>query len=202
MFLLLTGRVAPTRDRTIDLVGRIKRDIGIESMAHLTCVGSTVDELNGVLDRLIDTGIENVLALRGDPPKGQTTFTATEGGLNYASELVALIRSRFGSRLCVGAAAYPEKHIECGNPAVDLANLKRKVDAGVDFLVTQLFFDNRRYFEFVDNARAAGIRVPISPASCRSPMPLRSNGLRCCAVRASRSASLRNWTAGATTRRP
>jgi methylenetetrahydrofolate reductase (NADPH) len=132
-------------------------------MAHLTCVGSTADDLSGVLDRLTEAGIENVLALRGDPPKGQTTFTAVEGGFRYASELVGFIRTRYGNGLCIGAAAYPEKHVECGNPAVDLANLKRKVDAGVDFLVTQLFFDNRKYFEFVDNAHAAGIRVPILP---------------------------------------
>lgn len=157
------GAGGSTRDRTIDLVSRIRRDTGIEAMAHLTCVGSTADDLTSVLDRLVDAGVENVLALRGDPPKGQTTFTATEGGFRYASELVEFIRSRYGSRLCLGGAAYPEKHIECGNPAVDLANLKRKVDAGVDFLVTQLFFDNRKYFEFTDNARAVGIRVPILP---------------------------------------
>jgi methylenetetrahydrofolate reductase (NADPH) len=157
------GAGGSTRDRTIDLVTRIKRDTGTEAMAHLTCVGSTADDLTNVLDRLVDAGIENVLALRGDPPKGQTTFTAVEGGFRYANELIDFIRGRYSSKLCVGAAAYPEKHVECGNPAVDLANLKRKVDAGVDFLVTQLFFDNRKYFEFVDNARAAGIRVPILP---------------------------------------
>jgi methylenetetrahydrofolate reductase (NADPH) len=157
------GAGGSTREKTVDLVTRIKRDSGIEAMAHLTCVGSRIDELTGVLDRLVEAGVENVLALRGDPPKGQTTFTPVEGGFRYASELVAYIRSRYGTRLCVGAAGYPEKHIECGNPAVDLANLKKKVDAGADFLVTQLFFDNRKYFEFVDNARAIGIRVPMLP---------------------------------------
>jgi methylenetetrahydrofolate reductase (NADPH) len=157
------GAGGSTREKTIDLVSRIKRDTGTEAMAHLTCVGSTADDLVSVLDRLVDAGIENVLALRGDPPKGQTTFTAVEGGFRYANELVSFIRSRYNGKLCIGAACYPEKHIECGNPAVDLANLRRKVDAGVDFLVTQLFFDNRKYFEFVDNAHNMGITVPILP---------------------------------------
>jgi methylenetetrahydrofolate reductase (NADPH) len=157
------GAGGSTREKTIDLVTRIKRDTGIEAMAHLTCVGSTADDLHAVLGRLAEAGVENVLALRGDPPKGQTTFTAVAGGFHYANELVAFIRSEYGDTLCVGGAGYPEKHIECGNPAVDLANLKRKVDAGADFLITQLFFDNRKYFEFVENARAAGIHVPIIP---------------------------------------
>jgi methylenetetrahydrofolate reductase (NADPH) len=157
------GAGGSTREKTIDLVTRIKRDTGIEAMAHLTCVGSTAADLHAVLDRLAESGVENVLALRGDPPKGQTAFTAVAGGFHYANELVAFIRSEYGDALCVGGAGYPEKHVECGNPAVDLANLKRKVDAGADFLITQLFFDNRKYFEFVENARAAGIHVPIIP---------------------------------------
>ena len=157
------GAGGSTREKTLDIVTRIKRDTGIEAMAHLTCVGSTKDELKSVLDRLQEAGVENVLALRGDPPKGQTTFVPTEGGFRYASELAAFIRDRFDDSLCIGGAGYPEKHIECGNPAVDLANLKRKVDSGASFIVTQLFFDNRRYFEFVDNARANGITVPIIP---------------------------------------
>jgi methylenetetrahydrofolate reductase (NADPH) len=157
------GAGGSTREKTIDLVSRIKRDTGIEAMAHLTCVGSPKEELHGVLQRLIDSGVENVLALRGDPPKGQSTFTAVEGGFRYANELVGFIRENFDDRVAIGAAGYPEKHVECGNPAVDLANLKRKVDAGVNFIVTQLFFDNRKYFEFVDNARTIGINVPIIP---------------------------------------
>jgi methylenetetrahydrofolate reductase (NADPH) len=155
------GAGGSTREKTVDLVTRIKQETGIEAMAHLTCAGATSDELRTVLDRLQEAGVENVLALRGDPPKGQTTFVPTEGGFRYASELTAFIREHFGDSLCIGGAGYPEKHIECGNPAVDLANLKRKVDNGASFLVTQLFFDNRRYFEFVDNARAQGINVPI-----------------------------------------
>jgi methylenetetrahydrofolate reductase (NADPH) len=157
------GAGGSTREKTLDIVSRIKRDTGIESMAHLTCVGSTREELQSVLDRIVEAGVENVLALRGDPPKGHTTFVATEGGFRYASELTAFIRENYGDKLCIGGAGYPEKHIECGNPAVDLANLKRKVDNGASFLVTQLFFDNRRYFEFVDNARSHGITVPIIP---------------------------------------
>ena len=157
------GAGGSTREKTIDIVSRIRRDTGIEAMAHLTCVGSTREELATVLDRLADAGVENVLALRGDPPKGQTTFQAVEGGFSYASELVRFIRSNHDARFCIGGAAYPEKHIECGNPAVDLTNLKRKTDEGVDFLVTQLFFDNRRYFDFVARARRCGITQPIVP---------------------------------------
>jgi methylenetetrahydrofolate reductase (NADPH) len=157
------GAGGSTREKTIEVVSRIKRGAGIEAMAHLTCVGSTRDELAAVLDRLTGSGVENVLALRGDPPKGQIAFTAVEGGFRYASELTSFIRERYGKKLCVGGAAYPEKHVECGNPAVDLTNLKRKVDCGLDFVITQLFFDNRHYWEFVERARACGIHVPIVP---------------------------------------
>jgi len=157
------GAGGSTREKTIDIVSRIKRETGIEAMAHLTCVGSTRDELRQVLHRLTDAGVENILALRGDPPKGEAAFQATEGGFAYASELVRFIREELGSNVSIGGAGYPEKHVECANPAVDLEHLKRKVDAGLDFITTQLFFDNRMYFEFVDRARAAGISVPIIP---------------------------------------
>ena len=157
------GAGGSTREKTLDIVTRIKRDTGIESMAHLTCVGSTREELGDVLDRVVEAGIDNVLALRGDPPKGQSEFVPVEGGFRYANELIDFIRERYGDRLCIGVAGYPEKHIECSNPYVDLQNLKRKVDAGASFIVTQLFFDNRRYFEFVDYARSNGINVPIVP---------------------------------------
>lgn len=155
------GAGGSTREKTIDLVSRIKAETGVEAMAHLTCVGSTREELKSVIDRLSDAGVDNILGLRGDPPKGQTQFVVTEGGFAYANELVEFIHREYPGRFCVGAAGYPEKHIECGNPAVDMANLKRKVDGGASFLITQLFFDNRRYFEFVEHARAAGIHVPI-----------------------------------------
>ena len=157
------GAGGSTREKTLDIVSRIKSTAGIESMAHLTCVGSTRDEIAQTLDRLVGAGIENVLALRGDPPKGQTEFQAVDGGFRYAVELVEMIRQRFGDRLSVGGACYPERHTECANPHVDLMNLKRKVDAGLDFVVTQLFFDNRRYFEFVEQARSVGIKVQIIP---------------------------------------
>jgi methylenetetrahydrofolate reductase (NADPH) len=157
------GAGGSTREKTIDIVSRIRRDAGIEAMAHLTCVGSSRADLEAVLDRLAAAGVVNVLALRGDPPKGETSFTPSEGGFRNADELVVFIREKHGRGVCVGAAAYPEKHIECGNTAVDLNNLKRKVQAGADFLITQLFFDNRHYWEFVERARAAGITVPIIP---------------------------------------
>ena len=155
------GAGGSTRERTIEVVTRVKRETGIEAMAHLTCSGATREEIGGVLDRLVAAGVQNVLALRGDPPKGQTAFTAVDGGFQYASELVRFIRDRHDSTVSLGGAGYPEKHPESGNPAVDLANLKRKVDEGLDFVITQLFFDNRRYFEFVERARQIGIRVPI-----------------------------------------
>ena len=157
------GAGGSTREKTIDIVSRIKRETGIEAMAHLTCVGSTREELREVLNRLTGSGVENILALRGDPPKGETEFRPVEGGFSYASELVAFLRQERGSSICVGGAGYPEKHVECANRAVDLDHLKRKVDAGLDFITTQLFFDNRVYFEFVECARAAGIAVPIIP---------------------------------------
>ena len=156
------GAGGSTRDRTIDLVARIKRELGIEAMAHLTCVGSTRDELRATLQRLADAGIENVLALRGDPPKGEDHFTRTEGGFGYASELVAFIRDE-GFPFCVGAACYPESHPETPDMGEDLRHLKTKVDAGVDFLITQLFFDNQDYLSFVRRARAVGIDIPIVP---------------------------------------
>jgi methylenetetrahydrofolate reductase (NADPH) len=157
------GAGGTTREKTIDIVSRIKRDTGIESMAHLTCVGATKDDIKAVLDRLVDAGVENVLALRGDPPKGETAFQYTEGGFRYANELARFIRDQYDGKLCIGGACYPEKHTECVNPAVDLMNLKRKIEHGAQFAITQLFFDNRRYFEFVEYARENGVNVPIIP---------------------------------------
>lgn len=157
------GAGGSTRDKTIDIVSRIKQETGIEAMAHLTCVGSSQAELSAILDRLTDSGVHNILALRGDPPRGETKFTAAEGGFAYANSLVEFIRSRKGDSVSLGGAAYPEKHPECVDLATDMLNVKRKVDAGVDFLVTQLFFDNRHYWDFVTRAREAGINVPIIP---------------------------------------
>jgi methylenetetrahydrofolate reductase (NADPH) len=155
------GAGGSTRSKTIDLVGRIKSQIELESMAHLTCVGHTADEIRDILDLLRERGIENILALRGDPPKGEEKFVKTENGFEFGNELVAFIRKNYS--FCLGVAGYPEGHVECPDKSVDLENLKRKVDAGADFIVTQLFFDNRFFFEFLEKARAIGIQVPIIP---------------------------------------
>jgi methylenetetrahydrofolate reductase (NADPH) len=153
------GAGGSTRSRTLQLVRRIRRDFGIEPLAHLTCVGATKDELARVLDSLGEADVRNVLALRGDPPKGESSFVATEGGLRYANELVAFARER--GDFCIGAACYPEVHPEASSAEDDMANLRRKVDAGADFLVSQLFFDNLAFLSWQARARAAGITVPV-----------------------------------------
>jgi methylenetetrahydrofolate reductase (NADPH) len=155
------GAGGSTRDRTISILGRIKNELGIEAMAHFTCVGSTTEELRETLDAIVETGVENIIALRGDPPQGETTFTRTEGGLGNADELTTLIVDNYD--VCVAGACYPEVHPEAVGAEQDLAYAKLKVDNGAKFLVTQLFFDNDAYFDFVDRAREAGIDVPIVP---------------------------------------
>ncbi|ABC82446.1 methylenetetrahydrofolate reductase [NAD(P)H] [Anaeromyxobacter dehalogenans] len=158
------GAGGSTRAKTIDLVKRLKRDAEVEAMAHVTCVGASREEIAAVLDEVADAGIQNVLALRGDAPRGQSAFVPHPDGFTHASELVAFIRSRPERwRFCVGAAAYPEGHVETRDLAQDLRNLKLKVEAGTDFLVTQLFFENAHYFRFVERARAAGVEVPVVP---------------------------------------
>jgi methylenetetrahydrofolate reductase (NADPH) len=156
------GAGGSNRRQTIDLVSRIKHEVGLESMAHLTCVESSQDEMRETLDCLKEKGIENVLPLRGDPPKGETSFIKAENGFGYASELVKFIRDNHYP-FCLGVAGYPEGHLECGNLDKDIENLKKKVDAGADFIITQLFFDNRFFFDFVDKVNAAGINIPILP---------------------------------------
>jgi methylenetetrahydrofolate reductase (NADPH) len=156
------GAGGSTRDRTLQLVGRIQRDLGVLTMAHLTCVGSTREEIGETLKRLHGAGIRNVLALRGDPPKGESEFQAVARGFRYASELVAFIRET-GLDFCIGAACYPEGHVETRDLEQDLAHLVTKVEQGVDFLVSQLFFDNEDYRAFVRRARSAGVTVPIVP---------------------------------------
>lgn len=153
------GAGGSTRRLTVDLVKRIKNEVGLEAMAHLTCVGATQHETQAVLELLQGGGIDNVLPLRGDPPRGHSTFQRTEGGFGYAAELVEFIRARYG--FCLAGACYPETHPEASSAEADLTHLKTKVDAGVDFLITQLFFDNDDYFRFVERARKAGIDLPI-----------------------------------------
>ena len=155
------GAGGSTRARTIEIVHRIRAELGLEAMAHFTCVGATVPELRATLDEMLAAGIDNVLALRGDPPAGHDEWVKTEGGLEYSRELVALIRADYP--FVIGAACFPETHVHAVSPEADLAYLVEKVDAGVDFLITQLFFDNAVYFDFLARARAAGIEVPIIP---------------------------------------
>ena len=155
------GAGGSTRDKTIEIVARIREDYGLEAMAHFTCVDATVGELRSTLDRMAAAGLDNVLALRGDPPAGAAEWTKTEGGLEYSHELVAMIRSDYD--FSIGAACFPETHIHATSPEDDLRHLKAKVDAGARFLITQLFFDNARYFDFVARARDIGIDVPIVP---------------------------------------
>lgn len=156
------GAGGSTRDRTLELVARIQRDLNITAMAHLTCVGSSKADLRETVRRLRDAGIENILALRGDPPKGESSFRAEPGGFQFAAELVSFLRE-IAPEACIGAACYPEGHVETRDLEADLANLVAKVRCGVDFLVSQLFFDNEDYRAFVRRARSAGINVPIVP---------------------------------------
>ncbi len=155
------GAAGSTRGLTLELTKWIKQELGIEAMAHLSCVGATRDELCVILDSLADAGIENVLALRGDPPRGEPGWQPHPGGLRYSSELASLISERYP--MSVGAACFPEAHPEAPDKASDLRFLKQKVDNGASFLITQLFFDNEVYFRFVEDARAAGVDVPIIP---------------------------------------
>ena len=155
------GAGGSTHRKTLDVVQMAKSRFGLESMAHLTCVGASKADIDAVLADIDARGIENVLALRGDPPQGDTSFTPHPDGLVHADELVARIRSRWG--FSIGVAGYPEGHIESPSLEADLDHLKRKIDAGADFIVTQLFFDNDAFFRFVERVRAAGIEAPVLP---------------------------------------
>ncbi len=155
------GALGTTRDRTIEITKRIKSQYGIEAMSHLTCVGATRDELLGVLREIEESGIQNVLALRGDPPQGETEWKPTPGGLLYSTELAQLVAANGG--LCIGAASFPEVHPEAPDMAHDIRFLKEKIASGVSFLITQLFYDNQLYFDFVEECRAQGVTVPIIP---------------------------------------
>jgi methylenetetrahydrofolate reductase (NADPH) len=155
------GAGGSTAHKTIEIVSRIKEDYGIEAMPHFTCVGSTVDQLRETLGAMEEAGVDNVLALRGDPPAGQEEWVKTDGGLEYSRELVELIRGDYP--FSIGAACFPETHVHAASAEDDLYYLKEKVDAGAQFLITQLFFDNSLYFDFVRRARDIGIEAPIVP---------------------------------------
>jgi methylenetetrahydrofolate reductase (NADPH) len=153
------GAGGSTRSKTVELVERIQNNLKLRAMAHLTCVGHTSEEIGQILDDLWKANIRNVLALRGDPQVGQPQFVATEGGFAYADQLVSFVKSRHD--FCIGVAGYPEGHPQCLNRSRDLENLKRKVDNGGCFVVTQLFFDNTDFYHFRESARLMGITVPI-----------------------------------------
>ena len=156
------GAGGSTRAKTLEVVAEVQRRFGCMVASHLTCVGSTVDELCSYLSDAESRGVQNIVALRGDPPQGQTAFQAVAGGLTYANELVALIRERFAG-FGVAVAGYPETHREAPSPQADLENLRRKVDAGGDVVITQLFYDNADFFRFREACDRVGIKAPIVP---------------------------------------
>lgn len=156
------GAGGTTRDRTVAITGRIARETSLLPMAHLTCVGHTTEEVVAILDSLRDTGVRNVLALRGDPPGGpRTAWVSTPGGVDYASDLVALVREHDG--FCIGVAAFPEGHVDAPTPEDDVKVLKAKQDAGAEFAITEMVLRASDYFGLVERARAAGVEIPIIP---------------------------------------
>lgn len=156
------GAGGSTQSTTLDIIARVHSEFHIPTATHLTCVGRTVEQLKEYLQSARDRGIENVVALRGDPPQGDAEFRPVEGGLRYANELVTLVQREFPD-LGIAVAGYPETHREAPSPQADLANLKRKVDSGADVVITQLFYDNDDFFRFRERCEALGIRVPIVP---------------------------------------
>lgn len=162
------GAMGTTRDKTLEIATLIKDKFKVDSACHLTCVGSSRKELDTILSLIYDAGIRNIVAIRGDPPLGESSFVAPEDGYKYGSELVGHIRAFEAERQMKGyfgiaVGGYPEKHLEASDIETDIENLKLKVVAGADIVKTQLFFDNSYYFEFVDRVRSAGITVPIIP---------------------------------------
>jgi methylenetetrahydrofolate reductase (NADPH) len=156
------GAGGGTREKTLQIVERIQREHRLPAMAHLTCVGSTREQIAGVLAQARALGIRNILALRGDPPGGDSEFKPVPGGFEFAYQLVQFIRAAGG--FCIGTAGFPEGHIACAEGKfVDWQRLKQKIDAGADFVLTQLFFDNRDYFEFRDFLGKLGVTVPLVP---------------------------------------
>lgn len=150
-----------SRDRTFQIAVYVKRYLGLESMFHFTCLGASQEELVRDLDQAWDLGLENILALRGDPPREPVPFVPLGHRCRYACELVALIKERYD--FGIGVAGYPEGHVECPHPQDDLQHLKQKIEAGGEFVITQLFFANHYFYDFVERAREIGIEVPIIP---------------------------------------
>ncbi len=165
------GAGGTTRDRTHDLVVRIKKETDLTVVAHLTCVGHTKDDIYAILEKYDNAGVENILALRGDPPVNQPDFVNPEDGFEYAADLVGFIKKHF-PQMCVGVAGFPEGHPATPNRLQEIEYLKAKVDEGADYIVTQLFFDNRDYYDYCDRCEMAGIKVPniagIMPVTSKS----------------------------------
>jgi len=157
------GAMGSTQSKTLEIASLVKKEFALESACHLTCVGSSQADINDILSQIRDAGISNIVALRGDPPQGSDTFVPPQDGFAHANELVQHIRSTEPANAPFGlaVAGYPEKHIEAPSLDTDIQNLKTKVDAGGDIIITQLFYDNQAYFDFVDKVRAAGIEAPI-----------------------------------------
>jgi methylenetetrahydrofolate reductase (NADPH) len=156
------GAGGSTRDKTLMIVDRIQRQHGLTAMAHLTCVNATTEEIRGYLTEARARGIKNILALRGDPPGGEGAFRMTEGGFEFSYQLVEFIRQT--GEFSIGVAGFPEGHVACTEGKyVDWQRLKDKIDHGADFLITQLFFDNRDYLEFRDHLTKLGVTVPLVP---------------------------------------
>jgi len=159
------GAMGTTRANTIQIVERIKGELGVEAAAHLTCIAHTQDEIEAVLKDLHEKGVENIVALRGDKPQDQTDFKSPKGGFTYATELVKFIRRHptYGNAFSLAVAGYPEGHLDCPDKEADLGHLKEKVDAGADVIITQLFFDNYAFFDFLERTRKLGITQPMVP---------------------------------------
>lgn len=156
------GAGGSTQDRTLDVISTVRKEFQLPVATHLTCVGRSADQIKDYLQRAADLQVENVVALRGDPPKGDEGFRPVEGGFSYANQLVSFIKSEFPA-MGIAVAGYPETHQEAPSPEIDLQNLKRKVDAGADAIITQLFYDNEDFFQFRDKCDELGIKVPIVP---------------------------------------
>lgn len=161
-FVTLTyGAGGSARSATVETAGRIKKEVGIETACHLTCISHTREEIAAILDRLKALDIDHLVALRGDPPQDGTALPESRRDFRHAADLVAFVGAKGGFRMAV--AGYPEGHPECRDKALDVAHLAAKVSAGADWVITQVFFDNKDYFDFVRRARDAGVTVPIVP---------------------------------------